>query len=525
MNANPNEHQQPPRRAHQNDLDEEDQPPRRRPSPPPTEPDSDDLPPKPTDSAPHLPAVDPDTDEGQTSATAGAIEVPIPISPESPVELAHPLKAIPSRVDQPGEPFDKLPPSDQQQIREQLADCENAIHQSHDAWQIAVKAYNQIRDQRLYRAEGFFDFASYCKERLKLGKSTVNRQIAIGEVYGVVASTGAKVLPTAERQMRPLLKLREQGVPKDVWSGNVQAVWKKVVHDAEITKKPITQKRVVEAMKELGFYPEAEQVESDLDVRWQRFESTLWHEKEFWPGEHQHDLCVRIASVLAKWNDSGKRAPESKPIDIDAEVVQPKPEPAATTAPEAEGCLTQGKAQPVTTASHTPSAPVDGPKTTMGTTKERAVLAPTAVKTKGKNPKPTTVGGHIRTMRDEFEAIIIELQGRQEKLVKNSLAGSNLYKAIGQAIIVLENVTAQLAQILGYLNDLKQDLHNGRASVSVLPFRTGVALRGKPRNRVLCMTEMLTPLSLFMRDKAPKAALELENITAVLDRTHWGRGL
>ena len=85
-----------------------------------------------------------------------------------------------------------------------------------------------------------------------MGKSTVNRHIAVAEVYKKVASTGAKILPTSERQMRPLLRLRSTN-QRD-WSKVVPKVWTKVVEDAEISKiKEITQKHVIRALEQLGF--------------------------------------------------------------------------------------------------------------------------------------------------------------------------------------------------------------------------------------------------------------------------------
>src|SRR5689334_17588343 len=83
------------------------------------------------------------------------------------------------------------------------------FHETQKGWRTAPIALTEIRDQRLYRAAGFNDFGRFCKEELKIGKSTVNRHIAIGEVYKFLASTGAKLLPSSERQMRPLLALRK----------------------------------------------------------------------------------------------------------------------------------------------------------------------------------------------------------------------------------------------------------------------------------------------------------------------------
>ena len=214
------------------------------------------------------------------------------------------------RMDHGAEPFANLPLSERLDIRKQLEACEKTINQFRDGWQVVVKAYNQIRGLRLYRAEGYNDFETYCRERLKLGKSTVNRQIAAGEIYTVLASTEAKILPTSERQIRALLSLRKAELAPEVWAGNVTKVWAKAVQDSELNRSPITEKRVAAARKQLGF--EAEQKEekkpeTDLDTRWLKLEAMLRHEREFWPVDRRHELSVRIAGLLAEWHPSAKK--------------------------------------------------------------------------------------------------------------------------------------------------------------------------------------------------------------------------
>lgn len=201
--------------------------------------------------------------------------------------------------------FDALPLSEQTEIRAELRKRERIIRQDQKAWQVAPTALMEIRDLRLYRAEGFSDFGRYCRERIHLGKSTVNRRIPIGEVYKVVASTGATILPSSERQLRPLLRLRQpQQQPAD-WGKAVAQVWAKVVHDAEITKKPITEKSVTIARKELGFVPAPKDKppKADLENCWARVEALLEHERELCPVEHLNELRVRIVGVISGWKD------------------------------------------------------------------------------------------------------------------------------------------------------------------------------------------------------------------------------
>ena len=201
------------------------------------------------------------------------------------------------------ESLDELPPSAQAKMRAELRKRERIIQQGRKAWHVEATALMEIRDLRLYRAEGFTDFGCYCKQRLETGKSTVNRQIAIGEVYKAVASTEAKCLPESERQMRPLLIMRKELEKSEVWSKNVALVWAKVVHDAEVTKQRITEKSVIIARHQLGFDPEVKKKtpEADLEKRWMHLEAVLENEREFWPDDQRRELCVRIVGLVTGW--------------------------------------------------------------------------------------------------------------------------------------------------------------------------------------------------------------------------------
>ena len=78
--------------------------------------------------------------------------------------------------------LESLPHSEVLALGKELKKRERIIDETRNGWKAAPTALTEIRDQRLYRAKGFRDFASYCKDEIKLGKSTVNRYIAIGEV-------------------------------------------------------------------------------------------------------------------------------------------------------------------------------------------------------------------------------------------------------------------------------------------------------------------------------------------------------
>lgn len=211
-------------------------------------------------------------------------------------------------------------------IRAQLRKHERIIERNRFAWQVVATALMEIRDLRLYRAEGFSDFGRDCRERLHLGRSTVNRQITIGEVYKALASTGAKVLPTSERQMRPVLPLRQPNQAPEVWGKKVVEVWAKAVSDSEITKKPLTQRSVARALQELGHDPNPKEAESRFDLQkyWTHLEDLLCHERELWPVEYRHELVVRIVGLVSGWEaGKGQQAGHSAApaIVADAEIV------------------------------------------------------------------------------------------------------------------------------------------------------------------------------------------------------------
>jgi hypothetical protein len=224
-----------------------------------------------------------------------------------------------------GEP-ENLSKAEMAALRSRLKRHVQMYHEARDGWKGAPVILTEIRDQRLYRAEGFSDFGQFCKEELKIGKSTVNRQIGIGEVYKCLASTGAKVLPISERQMRPLLALRKVDESPTEWQPKVVQVWEKAVNDAEVMKKRLTEKIVALARKDLGFDPPKE-VQPDFDVEkaWTRLENLLWHEREFWPREHWPELDLRISGLLCGWNGEVNREDASNSVESVNIVVEPDP--------------------------------------------------------------------------------------------------------------------------------------------------------------------------------------------------------
>jgi hypothetical protein len=215
----------------------------------------------------------------------------------------HRDRSAPNRDAGDARTLDTVTDAERIKLLSELRKRERIIQQGRDAWQAGATALVEIRDFRYYRAKGYTDFGRYCREDRHIGKSTVNRQIAIAEVYKAVASTEATILPSSERQMRPLLCLRKPQQEPAVWGKAVAQVWVKAVNDAKITKKKLTQKSVLHALQQLGLDPKPKdsQPEADLEKRWTRLEALLEHEKEFWLGEHLHELRVRIVGLVSGW--------------------------------------------------------------------------------------------------------------------------------------------------------------------------------------------------------------------------------
>ncbi|HEY3855693.1 MAG TPA: hypothetical protein VGO67_14990 [Verrucomicrobiae bacterium] len=207
-----------------------------------------------------------------------------------------------------------LPPKHQDQMLVELRKREKIIRQVRDAWQAGPTALLEIRDNRFYHAEGYTDFGRYCREKLHIGKSTINRQLAISEVYKALASTGAETLPTSERQLRPLLFLREPQQEPAIWAKSVASVWTKVVHEAEITKKPLTQKSVVRALRQLGLVQKSTDFQPELEVekRWARLKVYLEHEREFWSVECRPVLSERIINLVGNWEPNSPTRPPAR---------------------------------------------------------------------------------------------------------------------------------------------------------------------------------------------------------------------
>jgi hypothetical protein len=133
-----------------------------------------------------------------------------------------------------------------------LTECEAVIGGAHDralaamekaVFQSSIEIGNallEIRNARLYR-QGYNTFERYCRQRWDMSKTTANRFIQAVQVIENLTPTG--VIPTHERQLRPLTKLEPEQQRK-VWriataknseppAWQVELIVQKLFHSAE----------------------------------------------------------------------------------------------------------------------------------------------------------------------------------------------------------------------------------------------------------------------------------------------------
>ena len=156
-----------------------------------------------------------------------------------------------------------------QEEQQLLVRLEQDIRQ---AFYVAGAALLEIRDRRLYRQD-FFSFEEYCQSRFTLTRRSVDYLIAASSVVKnllrtkeiiQVRTNGSQVLsfvlPTSERQVRPLAKLEPQK-QVEVWHKAVEIAGEKVP-SGKIVKNLVDQikrtqnsSNTVEAMGEVTDKP------------------------------------------------------------------------------------------------------------------------------------------------------------------------------------------------------------------------------------------------------------------------------
>ena len=96
----------------------------------------------------------------------------------------------------------------------------------------AGRALRELRDKRLYRST-HKTFENYCQERFGFGRSRSHRLIDAANIVesltdnSILLSNGQQILPTNERQVRPLTKL-EPLTQRQAWFSAVESAGGKV---------------------------------------------------------------------------------------------------------------------------------------------------------------------------------------------------------------------------------------------------------------------------------------------------------
>ena len=87
--------------------------------------------------------------------------------------------------------------------KDQLSNLESIIESNQRNFYAVGKALKEIRDNRLYRDQGFYLFERYTKIRWDMGKSHTYRLIDASQVIDNLSPIGEK-MPLNEAQVRPL---------------------------------------------------------------------------------------------------------------------------------------------------------------------------------------------------------------------------------------------------------------------------------------------------------------------------------
>ncbi|MEH2316482.1 hypothetical protein [Nostoc sp.] len=90
----------------------------------------------------------------------------------------------------------------------------------------AGKALTELRDRRLYRST-HKTFEEYCRDRFAHSRQQSNYLIAAADVYENLTTKRSQILPTSERQVRPMTKL-EPEQQWEVWQTAVEVAGGKV---------------------------------------------------------------------------------------------------------------------------------------------------------------------------------------------------------------------------------------------------------------------------------------------------------
>jgi len=122
-----------------------------------------------------------------------------------------------------------------------LCELERIIQKGKDTFVEVGTALSEIRHAKLYVAS-HGTFEEYCEKRWDMGKSHVNRLMEAARIVETIkTSPMGEVIPTSERQARPLAKLPAAEQP---------AAWTKAQEKAKDEGKPVAARHVEEAVAE-----------------------------------------------------------------------------------------------------------------------------------------------------------------------------------------------------------------------------------------------------------------------------------
>ncbi len=112
---------------------------------------------------------------------------------------------------------------------EEESDRSNLERKVERAFYEAGRALQELRDRKLYRST-HKSFEEYCRARFGYGKNNANMKILAASVLDELekmTTIGGQILPTTERQVRPLTKL-EPEQQREAWTKAVESAGGKV---------------------------------------------------------------------------------------------------------------------------------------------------------------------------------------------------------------------------------------------------------------------------------------------------------
>jgi hypothetical protein len=135
----------------------------------------------------------------------------------------------------------------------ELRECEHTIEQStQDAWQ----ALKKIHDKRLYVADGYGSFESYCEKRWAYSKSRAYQLIDHVKIVEHLKATGVEFLPGSESDTRPLQKMRRKAKNETDFLNKAAEAWQIAVDTApkRFDVPNVTAQHVESAMSHFGIH-------------------------------------------------------------------------------------------------------------------------------------------------------------------------------------------------------------------------------------------------------------------------------